>query len=551
MSAPDQPHDESDPALSRTTLFHGATVFTGEAASPTAEAFAVQDGRFLAAGTQDEVRAVVGPDAVEEDLHGAFVLPGFWESHVHMTMLGQALDKVSLRECATLDEIQQRIAEARAADPQATQILGASWYPHAFAPGQQPTAAILDAVVADIPVILDANSLHAAWVNTAGLAALGITRDTPDPLGGQIVRDADGEPTGLLLENAAIEYAWGYQAAHSTEADQDRFLDNAFRSYLASGTTGATDMGFSDSDLAVFRRRLERDGRLPFPVDAHWMLRPTGDPEADLAEVERVAAIRDEMAAEFGTQWLRIVGVKLILDGVIDACTAAMRAPYVGGELPDPLWEREAALRVTTAADARGLQLALHAIGDQASTLALDLVEECVRVNGPREGRRPRVEHLESVAQDTIERMAQLGVTASMQPVHCDPAVLDNWKAMLGDDRAVQGFPWHRFREAGVPIALGTDAPTAPHQAARNLFIALTARSAFDAGRDPYQPERVFDPADALEALTSAGARASGRDGTGRIAAGLAADFCVLDLNPLTDDPDELLEMQVLRTVTG
>ena len=269
MPAPDQPHDESDPALSRTTLFHGATVFTGEAASPTAEAFAVQDGRFLAVGTQEEVRAIVGPDAADEDLHGAFVLPGFWESHVHMTMLGEALDKVSLRECATLDEIQQRIAEARTADPQATQILGASWYPHAFASGQQPTAAMLDAVVADIPVILDANSLHAAWVNTAGLAALGIIRETPDPLGGHIVRDADGEPTGLLLENAAIEYAWGYQAAHSTEADQDRFLDNAFRSYLASGTTGATDMGFSDSDLAVFRRRLERDGRLPFPVDAH------------------------------------------------------------------------------------------------------------------------------------------------------------------------------------------------------------------------------------------------------------------------------------------
>lgn len=532
-------------------LFWGATVFTGDAAAPTAKAFAVQEGRFIAVGSREEVRAVVG-DLPGEDLHGAFVLPGFTEAHVHLSMLGQALDRVPLRDCSSVEQIQQRIAAARAADPEAAQILGAGWYPTAFAPGQQPTAAMLDAVVADIPVILDANSLHAAWVNTAGLAALGITRETPDPIGGEIVRDASGEATGLLLENAAIEHAWGHLAATSTDADQDRCLDQAFRAYLDSGTTFATDRGFGDADLAVFRRRLERDGRLPFPVDAHWLLRPTGDPAADRAEVERVAAIREEIAAEFGTHWLRIVGIKLILDGVIDACTAAMRAPFVTGEHPAPIWERQEALNVAVTADGLGLQLALHAIGDAASTLALDLVEECVRVHGPRGQRRPRVEHLESVAQDTIERMAELGVTASMQPVHCDAAVLDNWVAMLGDDRAAEGFPWHRFRAAGVPIALGTDAPTAPHQAARNLFIALTARSAFDAAREPYQPERVFAPADALEALTLGGARAAGRDDQrGRIAPGYRADFCVVDRNPLADDPDDLLRMQVLRTVTG
>src|SRR5690606_6735280 len=229
-------------------------------------------------------------------------------------------------------------------------------------------------------------------------------------------------------------------------------------------------------------------------------LTATGDRETDLAQIADVVRARDEIAAAYGDRWLRIVGVKFILDGVIDACTAAMRAPYAGGEMPGPVWGPEFALPMAVAADAEGLQLALHAIGDEASTIALDMVQECVRVNGPRADRRPRVEHLEYVADDTIARMAALGVTASMQPVHCDPAVLDNWQAVLGDERAHTGFPWHKFREAGVPLALGTDAPTAPHEVPNNLFIALTAKSALDHSREAYQPQRVFTPADALEA---------------------------------------------------
>ncbi|MBL3699351.1 amidohydrolase [Leucobacter luti] len=530
---------------SPTTIYTNATVFTGEAAIAPRESFAVRDDRVLASGDLAAVRLAAqagGAPVTEVDLGGAVVTPGIIEGHSHMLMLGESLSKVQLRDAASIEVVQERLAAARAAAPDAPLLLGTSWLFDIFPEGERPTAAVIDAVVPDVPVILDANDLHSVWVNTKALEAMGITRDTPDPVGGEIVRDAQGDATGFLLETAAMQHAWGYLDSVRSEADEDRYLAAAFDAYLETGVTGATEMSFGEADLAAYRRILDRDGRLPFPVNAHWLLTATGDTATDVAQIERIVRERDAVAAQYGDAWLRITGVKFILDGVIDACTATMREPYANGALPGAIWEREFALPMAVAADAAGLQLALHAIGDEASTIALDMVQECIRVNGPRANRRARVEHLESVADDTIARMAALGVTASMQPVHCDPAVLDNWQAVLGDERARTGFPWHKFRAAGVPLALGTDAPTAPHVAPDNLFIALTAESALDRSREAYQPERVFTPSQALEALTLGAAYATRReDELGRISAGYRANVAVWAANPLAGAPAELL----------
>lgn len=535
---------------SAATIYRNASVFTGDADLAPRESVAVREGRVLAVGDLDAVRLAAGSDAEEVDLGGAFVSPGLIEGHSHMLMLGESLDKVQLRDAGSIEEVQRRLAAARAAAPDAPMVLGTSWLFDIFPEGERPTAAALDAAVADVPVLLDANDLHSVWVNSAALTAMGIDRDTPDPVGGEIVRDANGDATGFLLETAAMKYAWDFLANAATDEDRDRFLAKAFAAYLETGVTGATEMSFGPADLATYRRMLDRDGRLPFPVNAHWLLTATGDPEADIAQIDEIVRARDELAAAHGDAWLRIVGVKFIMDGVIDACTAAMRAPYANGDLPGPIWDRESALPVAVAADAAGLQLALHAIGDEASAIALDAVQECIRANGPRTDRRPRVEHLESVADDTIARMAALDVTASMQPVHCDPAILDNWQAVLGDERAHTGFPWHKFREAGVRLALGTDAPTAPHYAPNNLFIALTAKSVLDRSREPYQPQRVFTPADALEALTLGAAAATLReDEVGRIASGARANLVVWDANPLSDAPEALLDTAAVLTL--
>ncbi|SMX70671.1 amidohydrolase [Brevibacterium linens] len=530
------------------TVYENAAVFTGDEHAPIGEAVAVESGRILAVGVSSAVLDIAGDSTQRVDLEGGLLAPGFVEGHTHMMMLGQTLDKVQLRDCSSLEEIQERLALRRREQPEAPCVLGSGWMFDAV-PGDRPTAAMIDEAVGDIPVLLDSNDVHSAWVNTAALEAMGITEETPDPHGGEIVRDAQGKATGFLLENAAIEHAWSYLESVTTDDDRDRFLDSAFRVYLENGVTSATDMGVGETEAATFRRRLERDGRLPFPVTAHWLLRPTGDPTRDLAAVARAAEVRDQFAALPGSEWFRIVGVKFILDGVIDACTAAMRDPYVDGTHAGPIWTFESAAPVAVAADSHGLELAMHAIGDHASEIALDLVAECVRVNGPRP-RTPRIEHLESVTEETIARMAGLGVVASMQPVHCDPAIMGNWMAVLGGERAESGFPWQKFREAGVRIALGTDAPTAPHQMSQNLFIALTTRSALEPGDANYHPERAFTPGQALSALTLASARAGGfADGIGEIAPGGRANLFVLDVDPFSDREDRLLEAQVRATI--
>ena len=531
-----------------TTVFTNAAVFTGGEHSSIQQAMAVESGRVLAVGDRAAVRSIAGDIAQEIDLEGCLVAPGFVEAHTHMLMLGQTLDKVQLRECADLGEIHERLAHRRLEQPDARCILGSGWMFDAI-PGGQPTAAMIDEVISDIPVLLDSNDVHSSWVNTAALEAMGIGPQTPNPPGGEIVRDSDGMPTGLLLENAAIEHAWTYLEAVTTDDDRDRFLDSAFSAYLGNGVTAASDMALGDAEVATFRRRIDRDGRLPFPVTGYWLLRPSGDPERDLEAVRRAAQIRDQIAAAPGSEWFRIVGIKFILDGVIDACTAAMREPFADGRHAEPIWSFDSAAPVAVAADSYGLDLAMHAIGDHASEIALNLVAECVRANGPRI-RAPRIEHLESVTDETIARMAASGVFASMQPVHCDPAIMPNWKAMLGDERAESGFPWHKFRAAGVRIALGTDAPTAPHQAAHNLFIALTARSALSPGPETYHPERAFTAAQAMSSLTLGPARAGGfDDGIGELVPGGRANLVILDVDPFSADSGRLLHARVRSTM--
>ncbi|GAA1859632.1 amidohydrolase [Brevibacterium marinum] len=531
-----------------TTVFTNAAVFTGDEHAPIHEAVAIDSERILAVGERSTVLNIAGDSAEEIDLGGSLLAPGFVEAHTHMMMLGQTLDKVQLRDCTSLEEIQARLIRRRREQPDACWILGSGWMFEAL-PSDRPTAAMIDEVIDDIPVLLDSNDVHSSWVNTAALRAMGIGRQTPDPPGGEIVRDAQANATGFLLENAAIEHAWTYLENKTTDDDRDRFLDSAFRTYLEHGVTAATDMAVGEAEAAAFRRRLDRDGRLPFPVTGYWLLRPTGDPAQDLDNVRRAAQMREQFATAPGSRWFRIVGVKFILDGVIDACTAAMREPYADGTHAEPIWSYESAAPVAVSADAHGLDLAMHAIGDHASEIAFDLVDECARVNGQKP-RSPRIEHLESVTNGTIARMAELDVVASMQPVHCDPAIMANWMAMLGDRRAETGFPWQTLREAGVRIALGTDAPTAPHQTTHNLFIALTTRSTLEPGPRTYHAERAFTPREALASLTRHGAAAGGFDaGIGTIAPGGPANLIVLDVNPFEDDTDKLLTSHVLRAL--
>lgn len=528
-----------------TTRYLNGRVFTADAdpSKAWAEAFIV-DGETISYVGSD---ADAPPADVTVDLGGRVALPGFTDAHTHLLHTGAALGQAPLTAARSLEDIQEALRIARSANPDAPVLRGRGWLFDSV-PAGAPTAAMIDAVVADVPVYLDANDYHSCWVNTAALAELGITRETPDPLGGRIVRDTSGEPTGLLLETAATQYAWTHRDDTTTDADRDADVERVIEAYLATGVTGVIDMAFDEFGLAALERaRQRRGGELPIRVSAHWIINNTGDDDSNLAQVARAA----ELVQRPSSPWLRVVGIKLILDGVIDACTAAMGQPYADGTNAEPIWPVAQLHPVVVAADAAGLQIAQHAIGDRASDIALDALEHAVTVNGERP-RRHRIEHLEYAAPGTAERMARLGVTASMQPVHSDPAIFDNWAQMLGDDRVERAFPWPEYEEAGALLAFSTDAPTAPYEALANMYVASTRASALDRSVPATHPQYALPLERAIgHATRDAAASVGDGDWRGRIAAGFAADIIILDTDPFADGPPRLLDTQVVETIVA
>jgi len=521
------------------TLYRRGRFFTAGDA-PWAEALAVDGDRIAALGSDDEVGALAGPGTEVVDLGGAFVVPGITDAHFHTLMAGDALRRADLVHAKDLAEIQRLVRAWADENPDSPWVLGRGWL-HSSIPSGAPSRQMLDEAIADRPVFLDANDLHSGWVNTLGLELLGISADTPDPAGGEIVRDGDGAPTGELKEMAVV-LAWDHFASITSDSERDERLRAVLRALAAAGVTSVVDMALNVPDLYAMARA-ERAGTLTARIRAHVLLLPDRDP---MTQVEDAAAL----ASRYASPWLSVVGVKIVSDGVIDACTAAMLRPFSNGAHPPAIWEPDILRPAVLAADAAGLQIAIHAIGDRAIRIALDAFEEATREKGAT-SLRHRIEHIELPDPADISRFGELGVTASMQPVHADPAIRDNWTAMLGDERSTRGFPWTAL-DASTRLVLGTDAPTAPLEALPNLFIAATRRSALDRSL----PAPPGEPTLALEAAlrhATIDAAWSCRDEgeRGSLEPGKLADFVVLDTDPFHEGPDSLLDARVVRTVVG
>lgn len=508
----------------------------------------VEGERILYVGDGATARRLA-PKAAITDLDGRLVVPGFVDGHAHVIGTGESLRQVNLWGAGTLEEIQQRIAARAAGHMDPPRIVANGWL-HAAIPGRVPTAAMLDAVVPDTPVYAIAFDSHSAWLNTAALAELGITDETPNPLGGAIKRDSMGRATGYLDETAFFNIVLPFLDARTSGQEHQANLAAVQRAYRETGITAVCDMGFNETDLATLRQAAA-EGALSSRLIAYWRVNNTGSFKDNLVQVRRAA----DLAAEVESPWLRVVGIKLILDGTIDGCTAVLRAPYADGTMADPIWSLEDLAPVVAAADAAGLQVAMHAIGDEAVRIAIGAVEHAVAENGPR-GRRHRIEHLELADRADVDRLASLGITASMQPVHADPAIAENWRAQLGDDRVERGFPWPWMTDAGARLAFGTDSPTSPHAPLPNMYVATTRASALDPKAVTNIPNFALPLADSLEHATRDSAWACGAEHEiGRLAAGLYADFVVLDTDVLDEmdgaGPESLLTARVVRTVVG
>ena len=503
----------------------------------------VEGDRIVSVGGNEIIAECDHRDIEHLDIAGGLVVPGFVDGHVHVTMTGSAMLKAQLQGAGSLEEIQRRVLEWARTNADAPRVLGTNWV-HSDIPATTPTREMLDAMVADRPVYLEAFDFHSSWVNSAALIELGITRDTPDPLGGRIVRDPEtGEATGHLLENASVNYVWALLNQMEPQV-REQHISTALEAFTRAGITSVVEMALEEPDLEAMAR-IQARGELKVRIVAHMIIWRTGNPEEELALVKRAI----ELADLYQGDSLRVGGIKIIADGTIDNCTAGLSKPYTNGENSGPIWDAEALNPVVAAADAGNLQVAIHAIGDATITLAVDAIENATRVNGNC-GQRHRIEHLEYARQEDIDRMGALGITASMQPVHVDPEFLDNWKVMLGSERAEQGWAWPLYQAAGSTLAFGTDTPTAPYLPLINMYLASTRKSPSRTEMPALRPDWALTLEQSIRCGTRESAWAARLDHvTGMLKPGLAADLVVLDRDVLNGGPPTLLEANVQLTM--
>ncbi|HEX5726691.1 MAG TPA: amidohydrolase [Longimicrobiaceae bacterium] len=496
----------------------------------TVRAILVRSGRVVAAGTEDEVRAAALPGCREERLEHATVTPGLTDAHVHLTTWALARRRVDLNAARTLDDGVAAVAAARAAGGEGW-IRGLGWDAHRW--GRLPTRGDLDRVCPDRPVYLQSHDIHAAWLNSEALRRCGIDRGTPDPEGGQIVRDpATGEPTGVLLERA-VRLVEAHQPAEPP-AERRAALLEAQAELHRLGLTGVHSV---ETEGLADWTRLDQERALRLRV-------LQSIPVTKLAE-----AIAVGLRSGFGGRWLRIGGVKMFLDGALGSRTAWLREPYLetdGNRGIQTLPTDEFRDTVRRAAGA-GLAATVHAIGDAAVESALDVLSS---VPPPR-GMPHRIEHVQLCPPELWERAGRSGVVGSMQPVHLMtdiPAAERHW----GRERSRGAYAFAPLLRAGMVLAFGSDVPVETVDPRLGLFAATRRVTWEGEPAEGWFPEHALDAEQALRAYTEGPAHAAGlAHRRGRLLPGCDADLVAWDRDPLRASPEELREMRCLLTMVA
>lgn len=519
-------------------LFVNGRVYTGDAARPHAQALAVRGDRIVAVGTDARVRRLRGPRTEVVDLGGRRVVPGFIDSHLHFLVVPVA-DLASARD---LGEVQRRIRAWADSKPGAAWVTGRGWTYAAF-PGGLPHRGQLDAVVADRPAFMTSYDGHTGWANSRALALAGVTRETPDPKGGVVVRDPDGEPTGVLKE-AAMALVRRIVPPPS-DAEREAALRLRLAEAASFGLTSVQNASFVPAELPLFEK-LEKEGALTLRISFASPMEK--DPTAEA--LARARALRDSHRGTF----IRFRAVKGMVDGVVESHTAAFLEPYADGTpSPPPLWTEEELRRAVAVYDREGLQVYLHAIGDRAIRMALDAYEAAAKENGTT-GRRHRVEHVEVPHPDDLPRFRALGVIASTQAIFAnpDPNTLEAYAPALGPERARRAMPFGSLDAAGAVQAFGSDWPVFPMAPLRGLYCAVTRQTPEGTPSGGWQPHERIPVEAALAHFTRDGAYASfEEDVKGRLQPGFYADFVVLSDDILAPPAERIRDAKVLRTVVG
>ena len=535
VAACSQPQPES-----ASLVITGARVWTGNPDQPWAGAVAASGENIMAVGSAADIASLIGDDTEVITADGGMLVPGFIDAHVHLMSGGSSIASVQLRDAQSPQEFARRIGEFASSAEPGEWITGGTW-DHTNWGGELPSRAWIDALTPDNPVWVMRLDGHMGLGNSQALELAGVDADTPDVAGGEIVRDAEGNPTGILKDNA-LRLVFNAMPA-PTQAQLDRYLGAAMQYLAGNGVTTVHDMFEEGMDswlsLATYRR-----------AEANATMITRVYSVSPLVEWQKLA---DDIAEHGrGSDWLRTGGVKGYMDGSLGSHTAAFLEPFTdspddSGFLLDSLDDLRAWI---TGADAAGLQLIVHAIGDKAIRDLLDIYYEVAAENGDRD-RRFRMEHAQHIHPDDVPRFAIQNVIASMQPYH---AIDDGrWaEGVIGADRSKTTYAFRSLLDDGAHVAFGSDWYVAPASPIEGIYAAVTRRTLDDKNPDGWVPAQKITVEQALRAYTYEGAFASfEEDRKGTLKPGLLADMVLIDRDLTAIAPETIRDARVMKTIVG
>ena len=523
-------------------VLRGGKIVTLSPDRPVAEALAATGDRIIAVGTTAEINDFVGPETRVIELNGALAVPGFIDAHAHLMDLGfsqMRLDLVATRSTSEITRKLRETAQKPVEEGQSPWILGGGWDQNDWREKEFPTAAMLDGVASDRPVFLTRIDGHAGWANSKTMAEAGIGKETPDPEGGEIVRDDQGNPTGIFVDRATDLIT--DRIPEPTEAERWRAFHLAQDACLRAGITSLHDAGVGARDIELYREALAR-GELRLSV---YVMLDGGDPEL----LARFFSHKPEISPR-----LTIRSVKLFADGALGSRGAALLEDYAdrAGWKGLTIVSGEEISQIAERALFAGYQLNVHAIGDLANRSVLDAFERAFDQQGGAGDPRFRIEHAQILDELDIPRFAQLRVIASMQGVHGTsdmPWAIDR----IAEERAAEGaYAWQKLLLSGARIANGTDAPVESISALENFYASITRQDKNGKPAEGWFPDQRMSREQALRSYTLDAAYAAFEDqDKGSLELGKLADITVLSKDILTIEPLQILDTEVLYTVVG